>query len=166
MALEPLGLIVFCQRISQPSRTGPLEMGAKTPTRLQCGNGLLRRTMDRQEYDSDMGTVSKWFRFTAVMLLLLIGTEMATCELPNSPCSVVSIAAKVLDSGAHKIDVSRHSATSRDSDDDCICCCAHTLVQASLALLPVRLTLLGFTVRSIGTPILFPSDIERPPQLA
>jgi hypothetical protein len=113
-----------------------------------------------------MGMVSKWFRFAAVMLLLLIGTEMATCELPSSPCSVVSTAAKVLTSGTPKIDVSRHSATTPDTDDDCICCCAHTLVQPMLVLSPLRLTLPSFTVRSIGTPILFPSDIERPPQLS
>ena len=128
--------------------------------------GVLPGALDRQEYDEVMGTVSKWFRFTAVMLLLLIGTEIATCELPNSPCSVVGIAAKVLDSGTHKIDVGKQAATNRDSDDDCICCCAHTLVQPTLALLPVRLALPSFTVRSIGTPTLFPSDIEHPPQLA
>ena len=110
-----------------------------------------------------MRIVQKAFRLTAVFLLLFIGVEIATCELPTSPCSILTIGANGVD---HKVASSKYEASSPVLDDNCICCCAHPVIQPMLAMAPVRLVLPRSLPEKADDPTLFPSSIEHPPQLS
>ena len=112
-------------------------------------------------YDRNVRILHKAVRLTAAFLLLFIGAEIATCELPSSPCSILTIEANGVD---HKVAPSKHEASSPTLDDNCICCCAHPVIQPMLAVAPVRLLIPRPSFEKADDPTLFPSTIEHPPQ--
>lgn len=116
-------------------------------------------------YDSGVSMVTKLFRLTATFLLLFIGVEMATCETPNSPCSILNVQVSGTQ-GSDQVSPAKHSVSAPELDDNCICCCAHSLVQTTVNLAVVRLALPSYAVQKFPVPLSSPSEIEHPPQLS
>ena len=95
---------------------------------------------------------AKAFRFTALFLVLYIGVDVLTCELPSSDCSILS-------------SIGKHPPTNQ-APDNCICCCAHPLIVAQAAFVaPVVTVEASSDVLSVK-PISRSQDIEHPPQLS
>ncbi len=96
----------------------------------------------------------------AVFLVLFICTQVLTCELPSSDCSVIAI-------------LSQHSRTNApdkrlpsDAPDNCICCCAHPLVVAPVNFVFTATVMSAPDDPPVLRPISRSLDIEHPPQLS
>lgn len=95
---------------------------------------------------------AKAFRFTAMFLILYIGVDVLTCDVPSSECSVVS-------------SIGKHPPT-HQAPDNCICCCAHPLIVAQLTFVAPAVTVEASTDMLSAQPISRSQDIEHPPQLS
>ena len=104
---------------------------------------------------------AKAFRLTALFLVLFTAEEMVACEMPSSDCSVLH----ALD----KPSQDKHSPDKRtpiNDNDNCICCCAHTIISPVVFLVaPVTVAVYTATT-SIALPSSPTIEIERPPQLS
>ncbi|GAA3771671.1 hypothetical protein GCM10022270_35400 [Terriglobus aquaticus] len=93
---------------------------------------------------------SKIFRITAMLLVLYVGVEMLTCELPGSDCSVVSA-------------LDKHPPANSGSDN-CICCCAHTIVTPQIMYAFAAIEVPPLEEDLVLAPLTRSFDIEHPPQ--
>lgn len=101
-------------------------------------------------YTLGMGLWSRMFRITAMLLVLYVGVEMLTCELPGSDCSVLSA-------------LSKHPPVNSGTDN-CICCCAHSIVTPQVFQAFTAIETAPFEEAAILAPLTRSYDIEHPPQ--
>lgn len=118
-----------------------------------------------------MAFLSKAFRFTAVFLVLFIGVEIVTCEMPGSDCAIVLAADHQVSTSnasgnlATSVPRDQHSVPDKDCDN-CICCCAHTIVVGHVVLLPGAVLTTAYQQDSVENPVSRSTSIEHPPQLS
>ena len=129
----------------------------------------------RPRYNLVVKLWSNLFRATAAFMLLFIAVEMVTCELPGSPCAVVSQdlvssvqarSSEVPDTVQVKKAVQRIDQTADTDEDNCICCCAHTLVQPALTFAAQPIEATARLAAPTQAPHSRSSDIDHPPQLS
>jgi hypothetical protein len=102
-----------------------------------------------------MLVLSRVFSAVALLLVLYVGVQVATCDAPGSDCS--SFASQ----NDHK-----HSVPT-DAGDNCICCCAHPApVPMIAAVIMERVMVPVYFAEPIAKPHTRPSEIEHPPQLS
>ncbi len=121
--------------------------------------------------ESGVAFWSKAFRFVAVFMVLFIGIQVATCELPGSDCAIVFAAdhdvAISSSAGASAVGLPVDHRSVPDKDcDNCICCCAHSRVEAQISLVPGETQQIDCVELVVLNPVSRPFVIERPPQLS
>jgi len=107
-----------------------------------------------------MGFWAKAFRFTALFLVLFTAGEMIACEMPGSDCSAVHALDKP---SPDKHSPDKHRST--PDNDNCICCCAHTIVSPVVFLAAPVTVSVHTSIVSISLPSSPTIKVERPPQL-
>ena len=103
---------------------------------------------------------TKAFRFTAMFFVLFISTQVLTCELPNSDCSVVATLSQ------HRQTNTPDNHLPSEAPDNCICCCAHPLVVAPVNFVFTATVMPVPDELPVLRPISRSLDIEHPPQLS
>lgn len=89
------------------------------------------------------------FRIAAVIILLITGVELVTCE--------------VVTPAACEIAGAQGSQTS-DSGDACLCCCSHVVVNAPIVFEPLEEAVVLVTVAAPPLHSLEPASIYHPPK--
>lgn len=85
-----------------------------------------------------------------MLLVLYVGAEVLTCELPGSDCSVLSA-------------LDKHPPVN-GGGDNCICCCAHSIVTPQAFYSFTSLETSPFEEVEVLQPLTHSFDIEHPPQ--
>lgn len=90
------------------------------------------------------------FRIAAVIILLVTGVELVTCEVVTpAACEIAGTP----------------SSQTSDSGDACLCCCSHVVVNAPIVFEPLEKTVTLVTVAAIPLHSLEPASIYHPPQV-
>jgi hypothetical protein len=122
-------------------------------------------------YPCSMGFWAKAFRFTAFFLVLFTAGEMVACEMPGSECAVTNVFATPPQGKQLQVTLSQdnHSQDKHSpiaDNDNCICCCANTIVSPMVFLGTPVMVSVQSTTFLVGRPFSPAIKIERPPQLS
>jgi hypothetical protein len=90
------------------------------------------------------------FRIAAVIILLITGVELVTCEVVNPAACEIA--------GAQ-------GSQTPDSGDACLCCCAHVVVNAPITFEPLEKTVALVTVAAVPLHSLESASIYHPPKV-
>jgi len=105
--------------------------------------------------DKPMAVWSRIFRAVALLLVLYVGVQVITCDVPGSDCSALASQRE------------HRGLVSTDSGDNCICCCAHPAPVELFAFVTLdRISVSAYIAEPLQKPHTRPSEIEHPPQLS